>query len=116
MSVDSERGLIFMPIGSASYDFYGADRKGLDLFSNCLVALEAVSGKLVWYYQMVHHDIWDYDMPAQPVLITVRRNGREIPQLRRLRRWDSYLFFDRRTGKPLFAIEERPDALQRCSR
>src|SRR6266403_1495060 len=61
MSVDAERGLVFLPIGSASYDFYGADRKGLDLFSNCLVALEAASGKLVWYYQMVHHDIWDYD-------------------------------------------------------
>jgi glucose dehydrogenase len=69
MSVDLERGLVFLPIGSASYDFYGADRKGVDLFSNSLVALDAASGKLVWYYQMVHHDIWDYDMPAQPVLI-----------------------------------------------
>src|SRR5256886_12469387 len=61
MSVDAERGLVFLPIGSASYDFYGADRKGQNLFANCLVALDAASGKLVWYYQTVHHDIWDYE-------------------------------------------------------
>jgi len=66
MSVDAERGLVFLPIGSASYDFYGADRKGLDLFSNCLVALEAASGKLVWYYQMVHHDIGITICPLSP--------------------------------------------------
>jgi membrane-bound PQQ-dependent dehydrogenase (glucose/quinate/shikimate family) len=108
MSVDSERGLIFMPVGSASYDFYGADRKGLDLFSNCLVALEAASGKLVWYYQMVHHDIWDYDMPAQPVLITVRRNGREIPAVAQVTKMGFVFIFDRLTGKPMFPVEERP--------
>ncbi len=79
MSVDSEHGLVFLPVGSASYDFYGADRKGMDLFSNSLVALDAATGKPRWYFQMVHHDIWDYDMPAQPVLITLRRDGREIP-------------------------------------
>jgi len=107
MSVDSERGLIFLPIGSASYDFYGADRKGLDLFSNCLVALEAATGKLVWYYQMVHHDIWDYDMPAQPVLITVRRNGREIPAVAQVTKMGFVFIFDRLRGKPLFPVEER---------
>jgi quinoprotein glucose dehydrogenase len=78
MSVDVERDLIFLPVGSASYDFYGGDRKGQDLFANSLVALQASSGKLVWYFQMVHHDIWDYDMPAQPSLITVQRNGKSI--------------------------------------
>ena len=62
MSVDEKRGLVFLPVGSTSYDFYGADRKGTNLFSNSLVALDAASGKLVWYFQMVHHDIWDYDM------------------------------------------------------
>jgi len=108
MSVDSERGLIFLPVGSASYDFYGADRKGLDLFSNCLVALEAATGKLVWYYQMVHHDIWDYDMPAQPVLITVRRNEREIPAVAQVTKMGFVFIFDRLTGKPLFPVEERP--------
>src|SRR4029077_8572546 len=75
MSVDAERGLIFLPIGSPSYDFYGADRKGQNLFGNSLVALDAATGKLIWYYQMVHHEVWDYDLPAHPVLITVERAG-----------------------------------------
>jgi len=108
MSVDAERGLIFLPVGSASYDFYGADRKGLDLFSNCLVALEASSGKLVWYYQMVHHDIWDYDMPAQPVLITVGGKGRGIPAVAQVTKMGFVFILDRLTGKPLFPVEERP--------
>ena len=108
MSVDLERGLVFLPIGSASYDFYGADRKGLDLFSNSLVALDAASGKLVWYYQMVHHDIWDYDMPAQPVLITVRRDTRDIPAIAQLTKMGFVFILDRLTGKPLFPVEERP--------
>ena len=108
MSVDLERGLVFLPIGSASYDFYGADRRGLDLFSNSLVALDAASGKLVWYYQMVHHDIWDYDMPAQPVLITVRRDSRDIPAIAQLTTMGFVFILDRLTGKPLFPVEERP--------
>jgi glucose dehydrogenase len=112
MSVDSERGLLFLPIGSASYDFYGADRKGMDLFANSLVALEAATGKLVWYYQMVHHDIWDYDMPAQPVLITVRRAGKEIPAIAQVTKMGFVFILDRLTGKPLFPVEERkvPDS------
>jgi len=108
MSVDAERGLVFLPIGSASYDFYGADRKGMDLFSNCLVALDAATGKLVWYYQMVHHDIWDYDMPAQPVLISVRRDSLDIPAVAQLTKMGFVFILDRLTGKPLFPIEERP--------
>lgn len=108
MSVDAERGLVFLPIGSASYDFYGADRKGLDLFGNCLLALNGASGKLVWYYQMVHHDIWDYDLPAQPVLITVRRNKREIPAVAQVTKMGFIFILDRLTGIPLFPVEERP--------
>jgi quinoprotein glucose dehydrogenase len=107
MSVDTERGLIFLPIGSASYDFYGADRKGMDLFANSLVALEAATGKLHWHFQMVHHDIWDYDMPAQPVLITVRRDGREIPAVAQVTKMGFVFILDRLTGKPLFPVEER---------
>ena len=107
MSVDSDHGLVFLPIGSASYDFYGADRQGTDLFSNSLVALDAATGKLVWYYQMVHHDIWDYDMPAQPVLITVRRGGREIPAVAQVTKMGFVFILDRLTGKPLFPVEER---------
>jgi quinate dehydrogenase (quinone) len=108
MSVDTERGLIFLPVGSASYDFYGADRKGMNLFANSLVALDAATGKLRWYFQMVHHDIWDYDMPAQPVLITVRRDGQEIPAVAQVTKMGFVFIFDRLTGKPLFPVEERP--------
>ena len=107
MSVDAQRGLIFLPIGSASYDFYGADRKGMDLFANSLVALDAATGKLRWYFQMVHHDIWDYDMPAQPVLIIVRRDGRKIPAVAQVTKMGFVFIFDRLTGKPLFPVEER---------
>ena len=72
MAVDESRGLVFLPIGSASYDFYGGDRKGQNLYANCVVALDAASGRLRWHFQTVHHDLWDYDIPAQPVLVTVR--------------------------------------------
>ena len=107
MSVDTERGLVFLPVGSASYDFYGADRKGMDLFANSLVALDAATGKLRWYFQIVHHDIWDYDMPAQPVLITVRRDGQEIPAVAQVTKMGFVFILDRLTGKPLFPVEER---------
>jgi len=112
MSVDLERGLIFLPIGSASYDFYGADRKGMDLFANSLVALDAATGKLRWYFQMVHHDIWDYDLPAQPVLITVRRDGQKFPAVAQVTKMGFVFILDRLTGKPLFPVEERrvPDS------
>jgi quinoprotein glucose dehydrogenase len=107
MSVDVGRGLVFLPIGSASYDFYGADRKGADLFGNSLVALEAGTGKLIWYFQMVHHDIWDYDMPAQPVLITVQRDGKQIPAVAQVTKMGFVFILDRVTGKPLFPVEEQ---------
>lgn len=108
MSVDVERDLIFLPIGSASYDFYGADRKGQDLFANSLVALQASTGKLAWYFQMVHHDIWDYDPPAQPTLISVRHNGKSIAAIAEVTKMGFVFIFDRVTGKPLFPVEERP--------
>src|ERR687885_1980518 len=79
MSVDEERGLVFLPVGSPTYDFYGGDRKGQNLFGNCLVALDAATGRLVWYYQTTHHDLWDYDLPAQPVLFTWRGKGQSVP-------------------------------------
>ena len=108
MSVDEKRGLVFLPVGSASYDFYGADRKGSDLFANSLVALDAAAGKLVWYFQMVHHDIWDYDMPAQPVLIDVKRDGKTISAVAQITKMGFVFIFDRVTGKLLFPVEERP--------
>jgi len=107
ISVDEQRGLVFLPIGSAAYDFYGADRKGQNLFANCLVALNAATGKLAWYFQMVHHDIWDYDLPAQPVLIDVKREAKTIPAVVQITKMGFVFIFERTTGKPLFPIEER---------
>jgi quinoprotein glucose dehydrogenase len=106
MTVDVERGMIFLPIGSAAYDFYGADRKGKNLYANSLVALNASTGKLIWQYQMVHHDIWDYDLPAHPNLITVRHNGRTIPAVAQVTKMGLVFVLDRRTGKPLFPVKE----------
>ena len=107
MSVDPERGLVFLPVGSAAYDFYGGDRKGQNLFANCVVALDAATGKRRWHFQMVHHDVWDYDLPAQPTLVTLRRNGRKVPALVQPTKMGFLFVFDRRTGSPLFPIEER---------
>lgn len=108
MSVDHQRGIVYLPIGSPAYDFYGGDRKGENLFGNCLVALDAATGKLIWYFQMVHHDLWDYDLPAQPSLITLRQNGRSMPAVVEITKMGFVFVFNRITGKPLFPIEERP--------
>jgi quinoprotein glucose dehydrogenase len=107
MSVDEERGLVFLPVGSPAYDFYGGDRKGANLYGNCLVALDAATGKVRWYFQTTHHDIWDYDLPAQPVLATLERNGRKIPAVVQVTKMGLVFVFERETGKPLFPIEER---------
>ncbi|MHB1936968.1 MAG: outer membrane protein assembly factor BamB family protein [Acidobacteriaceae bacterium] len=108
ISVDAQNGMVFLPLGSPSYDFYGADRKGKDLFGDSLVALNAETGKLVWYYQLVHHDLWDYDLTAQPVLLTMHRSKRDIPAVAEVTKTGHVFVFDRLTGKPLFPIEERP--------
>jgi quinoprotein glucose dehydrogenase len=108
MSVDAERGLVFLPVGSPAYDFYGGDRKGKNLYGNCLVALDAATGKVRWHFQTVHHDIWDYDLPAQPILLTVRRGGREVPAVAQITKMGFVFVLDRVTGKPLFPVEERP--------
>lgn len=108
MSVDTERGMVFLPIGSASYDFYGADRKGKDLFANSIVALDANTGKLIWYFQLVHHDIWDYDVVSPPNLVTIHRDGRDIPVVTQGSKMGFIYVLDRVTGKPLYPVEERP--------
>jgi glucose dehydrogenase len=108
MTVDVERGLVFLPTGSAASDFYGGDRKGANLYANSIVALDAATGRLRWHRQLVHHDIWDYDVMAPPALVTIRRNGREIPAVVVLAKSGLMFLFDRRTGDPLFPIEERP--------
>ena len=108
MTVDVERGLVFLPLGSAASDFYGGDRKGANLYANSIVALDAATGRLRWHRQLVHHDLWDYDLPAPPALVTIRRDGREIPAVVALTKSGLMFLFDRRTGEPLFPIEERP--------
>ena len=110
ISTDAPRDLIFIPVGSASPDFYGGERLGQNLFANSIVALRASTGKLVWHFQAVHHDLWDYDVPAQPVLFTFRREGRDIPALAQATKMGFLFILNRETGEPLFPVEERPVA------
>jgi quinoprotein glucose dehydrogenase len=107
MSVDEKRGLVFVPTGSASFDFYGANRLGDDLFANTLIALKAATGEHVWHFQGVKHDLWDRDFPAPPNLVTVIRDGKLIDAVAQITK-SAYVFvFERETGKPLFPIEYR---------
>jgi quinoprotein glucose dehydrogenase len=108
ISADSARGLVFVPVGSASPDFYGGERLGTNLFSNSVVALRATTGAVVWHFQVVHHDLWDYDVPAQPVLITIRRNGQDLAAVAVATKMGHVFVLDRDTGEPLFPVEERP--------
>src|SRR5262249_36255990 len=103
-----ERGLVSAPIGPPTSDYYGGDRKGANLYGNSIVALDAATGKLKWYRQLVHHDLWDYDLPAAPTLFDVNRNGRTIPAVGVITKMALLFVFDRVTGEPIFGIEERP--------
>jgi quinoprotein glucose dehydrogenase len=108
LTVDSERGIVFAPTGSPTADFYGGDRKGSNLYGNSIIALDAATGRLKWFRQLVHHDIWDWDVPAAPTLIEVNRNGRRIPAVAQITKMSTLFIFDRVTGEPLFGLEERP--------
>jgi glucose dehydrogenase len=108
MSVDVKRGLVFLPIGSPTSDFYAADRKGKNLFGNSLVALNANNGKLVWYFQAVHHDTMDYDLESAPILMDVKRNGETIPAVAVTSKTGLMFILDRRNGKSIYGVEERP--------
>lgn len=107
MTVDEKRGIVYTPIGSTTYDFYGADRKGADLYSDCLLALDARTGKLKWYFQFVHHDLWDYDPTTSPKLLTVDHDGKKLDIVAQATKQGFLFAFDRVTGKPLWPIEER---------
>ena len=107
MALDEARGILYAPTGSAAADFYGGDRLGDNLFANSLLALDANTGKRLWHFQFVHHDIWDRDPPSPPTLVTIRRNGRRIDAVVQATK-QGYLFvLDRTTGKPLFPVEDR---------
>jgi quinoprotein glucose dehydrogenase len=108
MSLDEKRGVVYLSLGSSSFDFYGGNRKGKGLFSNCLLALDAATGKYVWHYQTVHHDIWDRDLPAPPNLVTVKRDGKSIDAVAQITKWGVTFVVDRDSGKPLFPVNEVP--------
>ena len=108
ISVDTVRGLVFLPVGSAAFDFWGGNRHGANLFANSVLALRADTGERVWHYQLVHHDLWDRDPPAAPVLVRVKHDGRAVDAVAQVTKSGHVFVFDRETGKPLFPIQERP--------
>jgi quinoprotein glucose dehydrogenase len=107
LSVDPERDLVFIPTSSPSPDYYGGERKGQNLYANAIVALRAGTGEMVWHFQTVHHDLWDYDNAAQPALITVKRDGLKVPAVAVGTKMGHVFLLHRETGKPLFPVEER---------
>ncbi len=107
LSLDQKRGMVFVPTASPKYNFYGADRTGSNLFGDCLLALNARNGKLIWYFQMVHHDIWDYDNGTAPMLLSVRHNGKKLDVVAQVGKEGFVWVFNRETGEPLWPIEER---------
>jgi glucose dehydrogenase len=107
MCLDEKRGLVFVPTGSAAFDFYGADRIGDNLFANSLIALKADSGERVWHFQAVRHDVWDRDFPTAPSLVTVKRDGRLVDAVAQITKSGHVFVFDREKGTPLFPIECR---------
>jgi quinoprotein glucose dehydrogenase len=108
MSYDAARDLLFLPTASAAPDFFGGTRPGDNRYANSVVAVRGATGEVVWHYQLVHHDVWDLDLPAQPILVTVRQNGRAIPAVIQLTKMGLVFVFDRDTGTPLFPVTERP--------
>ena len=108
MTIDSERGLVFIPMGNPADSFYGGDRKGMNLYANSVVALDAPTGKLRWYFQTVHHDLFDFDMAAPPSLIEATVNGRRVPAVAEFSKNGLLFVLDRVTGKPVWGVEERP--------
>ena len=108
ISVDVQRGIVYIPTGSATPDFYGGPRLGANLFANSLLALDARTGKRLWHFQTVHHDLWDRDLPAAPNLVTLTRRPARIDAVAQITKSGFVFLFDRQTGQPLFPIEERP--------
>ncbi|HUJ20525.1 MAG TPA: pyrroloquinoline quinone-dependent dehydrogenase [Bryobacteraceae bacterium] len=106
-TIDVKRGIVYAPLGAPTSDFYGADRAGDGLYGNSLVALDARTGKKIWHQQLVHHDIWDYDLSAPPALFDIRRGGQVIPAVAQITKMGLLFVFDRVTGQPVYGVEER---------
>lgn len=107
LAADAGLGLVYVPTGSASPDFYGGEREGDNLYANSIVALRAASGEIAWYRQLIHHDVWDYDLAAQPTLVDLEHNGETIPAVLQGTKTGLIFSFNRETGEPIFEIEER---------
>lgn len=107
-SMDEEKGIVFAPIGSASYDFYGGKRTGQNLYANSVLALDAATGKRIWHFQTVHHDMWDRDLPTAPVLVNITKEGKKIEALAQVTKSGFIFLLDRRTGTPVYPIYETP--------
>lgn len=108
MTVDAERGIVYLPVGCVTYDYYGGDRPGPNLYGSTLVALDARTGKPRWHFQTTHHDVWDYDLNAPPVLVDVKRDGRTIPAVAQVTKQSLLFILNRETGEPIHGVEERP--------
>lgn len=108
MTIDQQRGIAYVPVGSASMDFYGGKRRGANLYGDCLLALDAATGKLLWHFQYIHHDTWDWDPSSAPVLLTVTHDGKKIDAVAQTTKTGFVFLFNRETGKPLFPIVETP--------
>ena len=106
MSLDPEMGIVYIPTGSAAYDFYGGDRHGENLYANCVLALNAATGARIWHYQVVRHDLWDRDLPAPPNVITVKHNGERIKAVAQITKSGHIFLLNAATGVPLFPIQE----------
>jgi quinoprotein glucose dehydrogenase len=108
MTLDSERGILYMPVSAPAANYWGGDRPGANLFANSIVAVDAETGKYRWHFQTVHHDLWDFDMPSPPVLVDIVQGGRRVPALASIGKTGYMFILDRVTGKPIFGVEERP--------
>jgi quinoprotein glucose dehydrogenase len=106
-SMDEERGILFASTGSASYDFYGGRRRGDDLYANSVIALDAGTGRRIWHFQSIHHDLWDKDLPTPPVLVTINKDGKKTDALAQTTKSGFVFLFERETGKPIYPIEEK---------
>ena len=107
LTLDEKRGIVFAPTGSASFDFYGGKRRGDNLFANTLLALDASTGKRIWHFQSIHHDLWDHDLSSPPALVTINKNGKQTDAVALTTKTGFVFVFDRETGKPVYPIEER---------
>ncbi|HEX5555293.1 MAG TPA: pyrroloquinoline quinone-dependent dehydrogenase [Chitinophagaceae bacterium] len=110
LSIDIRRGILFAATGGPAFDFHGGERHGKNLFGNSVLALDAATGKLIWHYQISHHDLWDYDLPAPPNLVTIKKDGKTIDAVAQVTKQGFIFLFNRKTGKPLFPIKEKPVA------